>query len=189
MNRHFDLIARFYDRVIKTPDLERLTAFLELDPDLCLLDAGGGTGRVTGQLRPLCRSVVVSDLSLPMLREAQRKTELWPLAAHVECLPFADGTFKRIVVVDALHHFCNRTGALADLARVLAPGGLMVIEEPDISRFPVKLLALAENLALMGSRFLRGERIMRILESHGLTTRIEKAGHVMWIMARRVEVE
>jgi demethylmenaquinone methyltransferase/2-methoxy-6-polyprenyl-1,4-benzoquinol methylase len=129
--------------------------------------------------------VVVSDLSRPMLEQARLKDGLLPLAAHVERLPFADGTFERIVVVDALHHFCNREEALADLTRVLAPGGIVVIEEPDIGRFAVKLLALAENLALMGSRFLRGERIVAILEKHGLTARIERSGHVMWIIGRK----
>jgi len=185
MNRHFDLIARFYDRVIGVPDSDRLAGYLALEPDLTLLDAGGGTGRVAEYLRPLCRRVVVSDLSLPMLEQARQKNGLLPLAAHVERLPFADGTFERIVVVDALHHFCNREEALADLTRVLAPGGIMVIEEPDITRIAVKLLALAENLALMGSRFLRGEKIAAILEKRGLTARIERNGHVMWIIGRK----
>jgi demethylmenaquinone methyltransferase/2-methoxy-6-polyprenyl-1,4-benzoquinol methylase len=185
MNRHFDLIARFYDRVIGEPDLDRLSGYLELEPTISLLDAGGGTGRVSGHLQACCRRVVVSDLSRPMLARARLKEGLLPVAAHAERLPFADRTFERIVVVDALHHFCDREDALADLQRVLAPDGLMVIEEPDIGRFAVRLLALAEKLALMGSRFLRGERIAGILEKHGLSVRIERAGHVMWIIAQK----
>lgn len=185
MNRLFDLIARIYDRVIGPYETERLAGLLELDQTLVLLDAGGGTGRVSGELRPLCRNVVVSDLSLPMLRQTRLKEGLLPVAVRAEGLPFADGAFPRIAVVDALHHFRDQETALTDLVRVLAPGGIMVVEEPDIHKVSVKLVALAEKLALMRSRFLTGERIAVFLTDLGLEVRIERAGHVVWITGRK----
>jgi hypothetical protein len=47
-----------------------------------------------------------------------------------------------------------------------------VIEEPDIKRFAVKLVALFEKLALMNSRFLSGEEIRALVASHGLRAEI-----------------
>ena len=162
----FDLIAPLYDRVIRSPDPERLRMLLDLPGPGWLLDAGGGTGRVAAKLCPWVERLVISDLSQPMLSQAADKADghchLSLAWARVERLPFADGAFARILVVDAFHHFSDQPGALRELARVLQPGGRLVVEEPDIRRFGVKLVALAETLALMGSRF-RPPEVMRAM--------------------------
>lgn len=185
MPDHFDLLARIYERVIPAPDPADLVRLLELPAPGRLLDAGGGTGRVSGALRPYVDAVVVSDLSLGMLRQASRKDGLTPIRAHVERLPFPDASFGRIVVVDALHHFCDQEDAIADLVRVLAPGGRLVIEEPDYARLVVKLVALAEKLALMRSRFLTPEAIAAIVRANGRTATVSRDDRFRaWVVVR-----
>jgi demethylmenaquinone methyltransferase/2-methoxy-6-polyprenyl-1,4-benzoquinol methylase len=128
--------------------------------------------------------VIVSDLSLGMLRQTGCKDELVPVRAHVERLPFPDHSFDRIVVVDALHHFCDQEEAIADLLRVMAPEGRLVIEEPDATRFVVKLVALAEKLAFMRSRFLTPESIGAVVRAHGRSVTIHRGDHFRaWIVA------
>jgi len=100
---HFDLLAPIYDRAIRFSRLERMLDFVNLPADGLLLDAGGGTGRVAAALRPYVREVLVADLSIGMLRQARRKG-LAGIITPAERLPFADGTFERIVMVDARHH-------------------------------------------------------------------------------------
>jgi demethylmenaquinone methyltransferase/2-methoxy-6-polyprenyl-1,4-benzoquinol methylase len=180
---HFDLIAPFYDRLIGRPDLGLLTDLLKLPAAGRLLDAGGGTGRVAGRLEPLADQVVVSDLSRRMLKRALAK-KIDSVCAHAERLPFDDRCFERIVVVDALHHFCDQQAALADLLRVLKPGGRLVIEEPDLNRKAVKALALAEKLLLMRSHFYAPEKIRDTIISHGCAATIEHADRYRaWIVA------
>jgi ubiquinone/menaquinone biosynthesis C-methylase UbiE len=174
MPDHFNLIAPFYERVIRPPDPERLKSLLRLPVAGRLLDAGGGTGRVTTQLRPLIDEVVISDLSAGMLQQARQKGDLWPLQAHAEKLPFPDGSFDRVLVVDALHHFCHQEQAVADLVRVLKPGGRLVIEEPNLEHFRVKLIALAEKLALMRSHFYYPAAIQAMIARQGLAAVIER---------------
>jgi demethylmenaquinone methyltransferase/2-methoxy-6-polyprenyl-1,4-benzoquinol methylase len=70
--------------------------------------------------------------------------------------------------VDALHHFHDAAAATAEMARVLAPGGRLLIEEFDRARPLVRWLALGETLLGMGSRFLRAQDIRRLLERQGL---------------------
>jgi ubiquinone/menaquinone biosynthesis C-methylase UbiE len=103
MIEHFDMLAPRYDRLIGPPDLTRLRALLDLPTAGWVLDAGGGTGRIAAQLRPLAGQVMLLDRSQPMLRQAQDKG-LWPIQSDVARLPFPDACFDRVVVVDALHH-------------------------------------------------------------------------------------
>jgi demethylmenaquinone methyltransferase/2-methoxy-6-polyprenyl-1,4-benzoquinol methylase len=179
---HFGFLAPFYDRVIPPPDLSRLRARLRLPAAGRLLDAGGGTGRVSSQLRHLVDEVIISDLSVSMLKQAQVKGKLQPAQAHAERLPFADASFDRVVVVDALHHFCNQREAIGDLLRVLKPGGRLVIEEPDIRRLVVKFIALGEKLALMRSHFYSAEQIRGMVAAHGYAASVERdAPFTVWV--------
>lgn len=181
---HFRLLAPLYDRLIQPPDPRRLQEILDLPAQGTLLDAGGGTGRVSQQLRHLVESVVVSDESPAMLREARQKGLPATVSAHVERLPFASGLFNRVLVVDALHHFADQSQGIAELVRVLRPGGRLVIEEPDLNRVMVKFVALAEKLALMRSRFYYPHEIGHMVARHGLQPRIERGEQfASWIIA------
>lgn len=183
MFNHFDLMAFLYDRVIGSPDVERLRHVLRLPADGFLLDAGGGTGRVSSPLSPFVGNVVISDLSRSMLKQAQKKGTLLPVRAHAERLPFPDRIFSRILVVDSLHHFCDQREALRDLLRVLQPGGRLVIEEPNINHFAVKAVACMERLALMGSRFYSPQEIRDMIEVHGVSACIESVDRFrVWIV-------
>ena len=70
-----------------------------------------------------------------------------------------------------LHHFNDHDTAIRELLRVLRPKGRLIIDEPDIKRFSVKVVALLEKLALMRSRFLPAEEIRALIASHGLQAR------------------
>jgi demethylmenaquinone methyltransferase/2-methoxy-6-polyprenyl-1,4-benzoquinol methylase len=178
----FDWIAPFYDWVIRSPNPDKLKALLHLPIDGMMLDAGGGTGRVSAQFRSQVGKLVISDLSHAMLRQAYGKCTRCPIRAQVERLAFADGCFERVMVVDALHHFSNQREGLAELLRVLKSGGRLVIEEPDVNRFAVKLVALGEKLALMQSRFLKPETIRAEIEALGYPATVEWEGHISWIV-------
>jgi demethylmenaquinone methyltransferase/2-methoxy-6-polyprenyl-1,4-benzoquinol methylase len=169
---HFNLLAPFYERFIPPPDTSQLFEILNLPTKGRLLDAGGGTGRVSSQFGAAVGKIVLTDVSEGMLKQAQIKGNLIPSLAHAERMPFADETFDRVLVVDALHHFSNQQEAIADMARVLKPGGRLVIEEPDLNHMRVKLVALAEKLALMRSHFYAPIEISRMVAQHGLKPHI-----------------
>jgi len=164
---HFGWIAPHYERVISRVNLVPLLDLLALSPDHRLLDVGGGTGRVSGMMTGLVRQIVLTDVSWGMLRQSEAKDGLQPANAHAEWLPFPAGSFDRILMVDAFHHVCNQQETVAELMRVLAPGGRLVVEEPNIETLRVKLIALAEKLALMRSHFVRSAVMRQMFEAHG----------------------
>jgi len=183
MNSHFNFLAPFYDRVIPFTRLEQMLKVLALPHTGNLLDAGGGTGRVADALRPHIGQVFVADVSLGMLTQARQKT-LSVTSTATERLPFPNDNFDRVLMVDALHHVISQTETICELYRVLKPGGRLVIEEPDFRTFPVKLIAVAEKLALMRSHFLSPTQIADLLPS-GTNVWIEAEDSTAWVIAEK----
>lgn len=178
---HFDLLASIYDRVIHFDRLDITLEMTALPADGLLLDAGGGTGRVAASLRSYVAGIVLADLSYRMLRQAHRKG-LTSVLTPTERLPFADGTFARVLMVDALHHVIHQAETGRELWRVLAPGGRLIIEEPDVRTLLVKGIALAEKLALMRSHFLRPEQIAALLPAEA-RVQIVAREYTVWVIA------
>jgi demethylmenaquinone methyltransferase/2-methoxy-6-polyprenyl-1,4-benzoquinol methylase len=161
---HFDFIAPLYHRAGKYSHLETMMSCADLPTTGRLLDAGGGTGRVAKALSDHARGIVVADASFGMLRFAASSRTFETAAAISESLPFQAESFERVIMVDALHHVINQADTARELWRVLKPGGRIVIEEPDIRVFGVKLIAIAEKLLLMRSRFLSPDQIAKLFE-------------------------
>jgi SAM-dependent methyltransferase len=174
---HFDFLAPLYETFIPPKDPQELWAYLDLPASGALLDAGGGTGRVA--------QFMVADLSCKMLSEARQKDGLRPVCSHAEKLPFPDEAFARILMVDALHHVIDQRGTVDELWRTLQPGGRLVIEEPDLRLFGVKLLALAEKLALMRSHFLSPPSIAKLFHYPNARVRIEPGSFNAWVIAEK----
>lgn len=182
---HFDLLAPFYECFIKPKIPARIRATLGLPCHGVLLDAGGGTGRVAQYLQGAADVIIVADQSFDMLRQARSKKGLLTLCSLTESLPLADDTISCIVMVDALHHVSDQSRTAAELWRVLQPGGNLVIEEPDISTWQVRLVALFEKLALMRSHFLTPPRIASLFPQKNASLRIEKERHTAWIIVSK----
>jgi demethylmenaquinone methyltransferase/2-methoxy-6-polyprenyl-1,4-benzoquinol methylase len=114
-----------------------------------------------------------------MLHQARLKG-LPAVRGEAERLPFANGAFTRILLVDTFHHLRNQRKAAAELLRVLAPGGRLVIEEPDVERTPVRLIALAEKLILMRSHFHSPQAVQGMFEAAGGRVSLEREGGKFW---------
>jgi len=181
---HFSHLAPIYDRALPFDALDRLLSYGKLSASNLVLDAGGGTGRVASAVKPYVYDVVIADVSVGMINQATKKG-LLALISPVELLPFSDGLFDRIIMIDALHHVNDQFAAANELWRILAPGGIILIEEPDIRSYTIKLVALVEKLTLMRSHFISPPKIADLFRPHTSDLDIRDEGTNSWIIVRK----
>jgi len=182
---HFDILAPLYDHFITNPQETKIIQYAKLPIGGRLLDAGGGTGRISQHLVQYAKQVVVLDSSVKMLKQAMSKNGLHAVGSETEYLPFSDSSFERVTMVDALHHVAEQKRSLQEAWRVLKPGGILIVEEPDIKVLGVKFVALAEKLAFFRSHFLSPEKISEHLEGLGAKTHIFRNKPNAWIVAEK----
>ncbi len=158
---HFNLIGPIYDWVFGGKTDLRIHEMVNLESHHRVLDVGGGTGRVTEQLFAVTPHIYVVDAAVNMLHQARVKG-IPVINAFSEALPLPDRRFDQIIMVDAFHHVADHQKTIDEMWRLLAPGGRLIIEEPDIRHGVVKLIALAEKLLLMRSKFINPQEILRM---------------------------
>ena len=182
---HFGVLAPLFSRA-QYSSLETMLEHADLPIPGRVLDAGGGTGRVANAIREHAGEVVIADPSLRMLLQADR-TRLRLACSNSETLPFPSNLFERIIMVDALHHVIDQGQTAREMYRVLKPGGRIVIEEPDIRSFYVKLIAVGEKLLLMRSHFLSPPKIVDLFSFDSSKTAIHETEGNAWVVIEKPE--
>jgi len=180
---HFGLIAPIFSNVGYS-SLETMLEQADLPTSGRVLDAGGGTGRVANVIREHAGEVVIADPSLGMLRQADR-TKLGLACSNSESLPFPNDSFERVIMVDALHHVIHQGETAREMYRVLKPGGRIVIEEPDIRTFFVKMIAVAEKILLMRSHFLAPNKIVELFSFDSAKASIHATEGNAWVVVEK----
>lgn len=182
---HFSVIAPIYDVLFgNSSNIDQWKRLLKLPSDGILLDAGGGTGRVSKEFEGLVDQIVLMDVSQGMLRQAA-STQLDPICSEVEATPFPSQSFDRIIVVDAFHHLKNQEIALRELWRISKYDGILLIEEPDIRLFRLKILALIEKLMLMRSHFVPPEYFKKTLSRYSAKVESQEKDPTVWVAIKK----
>jgi SAM-dependent methyltransferase len=132
----FDRAAEYYDRTRALPaeTLAGVVALLaaELAGRGRCLEIGVGTGRIALPLSEAGQSMAGIDVSPAMLAQLVRKSggsPPFPLAlADATRLPFRDAAFGAALSVHVLHLISQWDAAVAELLRVVCPGGLVLVD-------------------------------------------------------------
>ncbi len=95
-----------------------------------ILDAGCGVGMYAAQFARFSEHVVGVEIDLPAARQARGRVPAI-VNAPAEALPFADASFDVVFSHEVLEHVADDRLAAAEIARVAAPGGRIVIFVPN----------------------------------------------------------
>jgi ubiquinone/menaquinone biosynthesis C-methylase UbiE len=139
--------ADVYARMRLTTDERSLNALVQVsgaDSGSRVLDVACGPGFLTMAFAAQCRQAVGVDATEPFLAMARAEAEQRGLrnvefrAGNAEQLPFPDGSFDRVACRAAFHHFARPERVLAEMARVAAKPGRLLIADMMSSEDPIK---------------------------------------------------
>jgi SAM-dependent methyltransferase len=150
-----------------TTDSEWLFQRLPLDGGDFVLDVAAGTGHVARRLAPKVRAVVALDATPAMLEQGQEHAPRNVLFVRGDAalLPFLDDSFEVVVTRFAIHHFDDPRVQLAEMRRVLRPGGRLAVAD---------LIAHPEAPGTQNRlEALRDPSHVRLLELHELAALVE----------------
>jgi len=125
-----------------------------------ILDAGCGPGTYGIMLAKEGNEVVGIEISPDAVQVANERAKekgvnFSARAGDLEKLPFQDNSFDICFCGWVLHHFPDVSAAVAELARVLKPGGRLALAEPNESNLAVRFSRFVEDLPLLRHWILR----------------------------------
>jgi demethylmenaquinone methyltransferase/2-methoxy-6-polyprenyl-1,4-benzoquinol methylase len=179
----FDSVASRYDIMndLMSGGLHRLWKRYTIQhanarPGQVILDLAGGTGDLAREFARIVGErgrVVLADINAAMLEHGRRRLVDAGIAGNVdlaqvdaEALPFADNTFDRVSIAFGLRNVTDQASALAEMHRVLKPGGKVLILEfsrPSSAIKPAYDLYSFKVLPLLGKLVARDPESYRYL--------------------------
>ncbi len=146
----------------------------ELTGDESVLDVGCGNGRYLAELHTRGHRGFAcgADLSEGMLRSARPVAGDAPLlVSDAQALPFASDSFDVVLVMHMLYHVPDRAQAIAEIRRVLRPGGVALVMTNSESHFrELDEVLIESTAATVGAS--------RVVDRTSLTRfKIEDGGH------------
>jgi ubiquinone/menaquinone biosynthesis C-methylase UbiE len=116
-----------------------------LRPGARLLDLGCGRGGVLEQLADAVTQPIGLDPDLSSLRQ-HRLPDLWRAVALADALPLGDGCIDLLVCSWVFEHLADPARTLAEVRRVLRPGGCLIFLTPNAHSLVVRLNRLMRPL-------------------------------------------
>jgi SAM-dependent methyltransferase len=165
------------------PDLDWMVEAAALSGKERIVDVATGTGFTAFALAPYAHEVVGIDITLPMLEAAQRLaterqvTNVRFMQGEAHALPFASGSIDVVACRYSAHHFPRIAQAVKEWARVLVPGGKLILvdtispEEPELDGFLNEIEVLRDPSHLHNYRI---SEWLAVLGESGLSASVRR---------------
>lgn len=133
----YDSIASDFDSVMNKYELDKRIRIVfdllskEKMHGKLLLDAGCGTGWFSQKAEQLGARVVSVDVAGKVLREVRKKCSSSLIQCDICDTSFSDDSFDIVLASEVVEHTLSPKQAIAEMARVLKPGGVLVLTVPN----------------------------------------------------------
>lgn len=128
----WDLYAPIYEKAMRA-DIKIYRFMYDRIPQVIrdkeVLEIATGPGLLAKQVAPAARRMIATDYSNGLIAEARKgkcPDNLTFEVADGTALPCADGSFDAVLIANALHVMHEPEKALAEIGRVLRPGGILI---------------------------------------------------------------
>ncbi len=162
--------------------------WLDIPPGGTALDVGSGPGNVTASLARAAGPHGLAlgvDISEPMLARAVRSeagSNVGFIRADAQRLPLRDNTVDAVVSLAVLQLIPNPAAALAEMARVLRPGGRLAVMVPTAG----STARFWRMLPDVGAHIFDEDEIGDILEDNGFASvRVKNSGTIQWVRGKK----
>jgi len=161
-----------------------LELLADREPGL-LLDIPAGSSPVAAGARQKGWKVVELDLFPPENFDGVQGDACAPL-------PFADASFDALVSMEGIEHFENQAAFVRECARVLKPGGVMVLTTPNVMHLSARVSAFLTGQRAMKRGFvnedhtLRGREGTRTYHGHAFLIDVFRLRYLMAIEGLRI---
>ena len=159
---NFNKFANWYDLIIHPRENVVWQKDMINHKKHLIIDLGGGTGRLVPHLLNLAERVVLADHSFSMLRVSKfaESPNVNRVCCDLSDLPFKKNIIANFVLVDTIHHVYYPKAIVEKLSTWIQGENILLVEEPDIQYFMIKVIAFLERVLGMNSHFYNKEEIL-----------------------------
>ena len=125
----YDLFENVYNHKVYSGTGKKVAEFIDLEDEV--LECACGTGAITVSIAEKCRKLIATDFAPGMLKQAARKCRKFRNVsfkkADITNIKCRDDRFDKVVAGNVFHLLPEPGKALAELERVVKPGGKIII--------------------------------------------------------------
>ena len=152
----YDLFENIYNKKVYTGTGRKVAEYIESGDEV--LEGACGTGAISIYIVEKCKSLIATDFSDGMLKQASKKCRHFKNVtfqkADITKLEFTDASFDKVVAGNVIHLLPEPEKALAELKRVTKPGGTIIIPT-YINMSKGSGTAAVKFIELLGANFKR----------------------------------
>ena len=146
---YFDRLGDDFDRWMSDYDVSRRIVLIQGMASTLVgglqgkrvLEIGAGTGRISRALKERGACLTVNDVSSRLVEKVSVEVGCAGLPGDCCAMPCADSAFDVVVSSECIEHTADPYEAIAEMYRVLRPGGMLILTTPNKLWYPVLLVA------------------------------------------------